>query len=106
MYTSMLGLAAFLSRGKAKIAEGIMWFGVGAIVGWPFSGALLLPLLGSELIAAISTGDFQNAVWGVLNGGLRCFAILVQTISTLSRNLTDIHRDLKLVSIPFSSRNQ
>lgn len=105
MYTSMLGLAAFLNRGKNKIAEGIMWFGVGAIAGWPFSGALLLPLVGSELLAAISTGDVQNTVWGVINGGLRCFAILVWSVPTPLRNLTNMSRDLKLVSIPFSSRN-
>jgi hypothetical protein len=105
MYTAMLGLAAFLNRGKNKIAEGIMWFGVGAIVGWPLSGALLLPLLGSELLAAISTGDVQSVVWGVINGGLRCFAILVWTVLTPLRYLTDMIRDLKSASILFSSRN-
>ncbi|KAH8698593.1 Alg9-like mannosyltransferase family-domain-containing protein [Talaromyces proteolyticus] len=76
MYTSMLGLTAFLNRGRNKIAEGVMWFGAGAIIGWPFAGALLLPLLGGEILTSIFSGTFQSAIWGVIKGGIRCFVIL------------------------------
>lgn len=78
MYTSMLGLTAFLDRrGKNKIAEGIMWFGTGAIVGWPFSGALLLPLLAEEVLSSIFSGHLGNTLWQVVNGGFKCIVILV-----------------------------
>lgn len=74
----MLGLTAFLDRrGKNKIAEGIMWFGTGAIVGWPFSGALLLPLLAEEVLTSIFSGHLGNTLWQVVNGGIRCIVILV-----------------------------
>jgi alpha-1,2-mannosyltransferase len=78
MYSSMLGLAAFLDRqGKQKTAEGIMWFGVGAILGWPFAGALMIPLLLEECIVSIFSGNIGNVVWDILNGATRCFLILV-----------------------------
>ncbi|EEA25590.1 mannosyltransferase [Talaromyces marneffei ATCC 18224] len=77
MYTSMLGLTAFLDRsGKNKIAEGIMWFGIGAIVGWPFSGALLLPLLTEEVLSSIFSGHLGNTLRQIVNGGIRCIVIL------------------------------
>lgn len=74
----MLGLTAFLDRrGKNKVAEGIMWFGAGAIIGWPFSGALLLPLLAEELLTSALSGNLGSAIWQVVNGGIRCIMILV-----------------------------
>ncbi|EED21469.1 alpha-1,2-mannosyltransferase (Alg9), putative [Talaromyces stipitatus ATCC 10500] len=77
MYTSMLGLAAFLDRrGKNKIAEGIMWFGTGAIIGWPFSGALLLPLLAEEVFTSMFSGHFGHTFRQIVKGGIRCIVIL------------------------------
>ncbi|OKL64308.1 hypothetical protein UA08_00919 [Talaromyces atroroseus] len=77
MYASMLGLAAFLDRrGKNKVAEGIMWFATGAIIGWPFAGALLLPLLAEVILTSALSGNLQNAIWQIINGGIRCFVIL------------------------------
>lgn len=78
MYASMLGLAAFLDwRRSQKTAQGIMWFGLGAIVGWPFAGALLLPLLFEEVVIGFISGDMRKVFSEVLNGALRCLAILV-----------------------------
>lgn len=78
MYMSMLGLAAFLDwRGGQKTAQGIMWFGLGAIVGWPFAGALLVPLLLEEVAIGFLAGALKKVAWSVVDGGLRCLAILV-----------------------------
>ncbi|KAL4876260.1 hypothetical protein BJY04DRAFT_231730 [Aspergillus karnatakaensis] len=82
MYASMLGLAAFLDwRGGQKTAQGIMWFGLGAIVGWPFAGALLLPLLAEQVIIGFLSGNTGKVFFDILNGALRCFAILAAEIA-------------------------
>ncbi|KAL4909636.1 hypothetical protein BDW74DRAFT_165072 [Aspergillus multicolor] len=82
MYASMLGLAAFLDwRGGQKTAQGIMWFGLGAIVGWPFAGALLLPLLFEEVVIGFLSNNMRQVSTDVLNGAIRCLAILVAEIT-------------------------
>ncbi|KAL2823347.1 hypothetical protein BDW59DRAFT_173508 [Aspergillus cavernicola] len=82
MYTSMLGLAAFLDwKGGQKTAQGIMWFGLGAIVGWPFAGALLLPLLLEEVIIGFVSANTRKTFLDILNGALRCSAILATEIA-------------------------
>lgn len=78
----MLGLAAFLDwRGGLKMAQGIMWFGLGAIVGWPFAGALIVPLLIEELTIGFISGSMRTVFYSLSNGAVRCGLILV--ISTL-----------------------
>ncbi len=59
MYTTMFGMAAFINwRGGLKTAQGIFWFAVGGILGWPFSVALAVPFLVEEVIfAAVSSRD-------------------------------------------------
>ncbi|KAL4934246.1 dolichyl-P-Man:Man(6)GlcNAc(2)-PP-dolichol alpha-1,2-mannosyltransferase [Aspergillus undulatus] len=82
MYASMLGLAAFLDwRGGQKTAQGIMWFGLGAVVGWPFAGALLLPLLFEEVVIGFIAGNMQKVLFDVVNGGIRCLAILAAEVA-------------------------
>lgn len=82
MYMSMLGLTAFLDwRGGQKTAQGIMWFGLGAIVGWPFAGALLLPLLVEEFVIGFLAGSLKKVVFSVVDGALRCLVILVCSFS-------------------------
>ncbi|KAL4970582.1 Alg9-like mannosyltransferase family-domain-containing protein [Aspergillus stella-maris] len=92
MYASMLGLAAFLDwRGGQKTAQGIIWFGLGAIVGWPFAGALLLPLLFEEIVIGFIAGNMGKVFFDVLNGCLGCLAILAAEVAvdyTFLRKLT------------------
>ncbi|KAJ5091457.1 GPI mannosyltransferase [Penicillium alfredii] len=77
MYMNMLGLAAFLdSRGGQKTAQGIMWFGLGAIVGWPFAGALIVPLLAEELILGFLSGSMSSVLCYIFDGVARCLVIL------------------------------
>ncbi|RLL96768.1 hypothetical protein CFD26_102476 [Aspergillus turcosus] len=77
MYTSMLGLASFLDwRGGQQTAQGIMWFGLGAIVGWPFAGALIIPLLLEEAAISFIAGSLGSLFLGIFKGIMGCFAIL------------------------------
>ncbi|KAA8651731.1 hypothetical protein EYZ11_000064 [Aspergillus tanneri] len=83
MYMSMLGLTAFLDwRAGQKTAQGIMWFGLGAIVGWPFVGALILPLLLEDVVIGFISGSLWTVFFSILNGVLRCLVILAVEIGT------------------------
>ncbi|OGM48531.1 hypothetical protein ABOM_002478 [Aspergillus bombycis] len=81
MYMSMLGLTAFLDWRRQKIAQGIMWFGLGAIVGWPFAGALIVPLLLAEVLVGFISGSLGTVISGIFSGALRCLAILAAEIA-------------------------
>lgn len=85
----MLGLAAFLDwRNGQKTAQGIMWFGIGAIVGWPFAGALLIPLLLEEVAISIISGDIKKITLSVLDGAFRCLLVLVSFSFELMKQLS------------------
>lgn len=82
MYTAMLGAAAFMDwLGGLKTAEGIMWFGIGAIVGWPFAAALIAPLLLEDMYMAYRTKD-REAAFRYADGISRCLVVLVSKISS------------------------
>lgn len=77
MYTTMLGMNSFMDwRGGSKTHVGIMWFGIGAIVGWPFAGALIGPFIAEELILVSITKDFEVAR-RFIDGIVRCSIVLV-----------------------------
>ncbi|CAI7679001.1 unnamed protein product [Penicillium pancosmium] len=77
MYTSMLGLAAFLDyKNGPKTAQGIMWFGLGAVVGWPFAGALILPMILEEIVICFFAGALGSLFYMIFDGALRCLAIV------------------------------
>lgn len=78
MYTAMLGVAAFMNwRGGLKTAEGIMWFGIGGIVGWPFSTALIIPLVAEDLFLASLIGEWSEVIYRYLDGIVRSMIVLV-----------------------------
>ena len=81
MYMNMLGMTSFMDwRGGSKTHVGIMWFGIGAIVGWPFSGALIGPFIVEELILVSITKDFE-VVRRFVDGIVRCLIVLVCILS-------------------------
>ncbi len=87
MYTAMLGTAAFINwRGGLKTAQGIMWFGIGGIVGWPFSIALILPLVVEELFLASVTGEWSDVISRYLDGIMRTVIVLVSKTVTMSQS--------------------
>ncbi len=66
MYGCMLGAAAFMNwRGGLRTAQGIFWFAVAGVLGWPFASALCAPFVLEE-IALIFFGSrdaiFQSLV--------------------------------------------
>lgn len=51
MYMCMLGAAAFMNwRGGLKTAQGIFWFAMAGILGWPFAAALCAPYVIEEFV--------------------------------------------------------
>ncbi|KAI4200360.1 MAG: hypothetical protein LQ350_004008 [Teloschistes chrysophthalmus] len=82
MYTAMLGMAAFMDwRGGLKTGAGMMWFGIGALVGWPFSGALIIPLLAEDVVLSSMTGDVSEIVFRYLDGVVRCLIVLALQVA-------------------------
>ena len=79
MYCSMLGMASFMDwRGGAKTAAGIMWFAIGAIVGWPFAGVLAAPFLLEEVAIASITGNIYEVARRFIDGAARSLIVLVR----------------------------
>ncbi|KAJ6116923.1 GPI mannosyltransferase [Penicillium capsulatum] len=82
MYTSMVGLSAFVElRSGPKTAQGIMWFGLGTIVGWPFAGALIVPLLAEQVIVCCLAGSLGPLFFTILDGAVRCLFILALEVA-------------------------
>lgn len=78
MYTAMMGAAAFMNvKNGLNTTNGIMWFGIGATVGWPFSAALIAPFILDELTYLKRTADINGVASRVLGGALRTLAIAV-----------------------------
>jgi alpha-1,2-mannosyltransferase len=78
MYTTMLGLADFMDWRTGKhTARGIVFFAIGAALGWPFIGALLPPFLIMEAANAFSTASIKKFIEDVTRGGIRSAGIVV-----------------------------
>ena len=78
MYTAMMGAAAFMDvKGGLKTTEGIMWFGIGATIGWPFSAALIVPFIPDEMTYLKRTADVNGVASRVFAGVLKILAIVV-----------------------------
>ena len=80
MYTTMLGMSAFMNwRGGLKTAIGIFWFALGGVLGWPFSMALCAPFLFEAVLFASLTSkdDFIDAIMSFLRGLVSGLLILV-----------------------------
>lgn len=80
MYTTMLGTSAFMdwTRG-VKTTQGIQWFGIGAVLGWPFAAALVFPFMAMETLWAIFDKSILSMIQKSLNGAIRSLIVLVRT---------------------------
>jgi alpha-1,2-mannosyltransferase len=82
MYTSTLGVTAFMDfRGGHKTATGIMWFGIGALLGWPFAGALIVPFVIEDWVVAFLMDDVFEVFRRYLDGTVRCLVVLALQVS-------------------------
>lgn len=105
MYTTMLGFSAFMDwSGAIRTAEGITWFSIGAILGWPFAGALVLPFLAEEVIMSWLTGKTFEGLSRLLQGAMRSLVVLVSLIITTTDN-ADFHRPSKQALTQPSTRS-
>ena len=86
MLTTMMGMSEFMNwQTGLKTANGITWFGIGAIVGWPFSGALILPLFLDELVYVRLTG-ISDSAFRILDGVVRVTIVAVSSFASGSRS--------------------
>ncbi|KAF2835066.1 glycosyltransferase family 22 protein [Patellaria atrata CBS 101060] len=77
MYTTMLGMAAFMDpRGRNRTAWGIFWFAVGGVIGWPFAAALVIPFILEEFLVTAITRDVIPMVQRMLDGTVRSLIVL------------------------------
>jgi len=110
MYTTMLGMAAFINwRGGLKTAQGIFWFAVGGILGWPFSVALAAPFLLEELIFAAmgSREALPKAAMRFIRGIAASLFVLVCCSDTLMSGVPiDVTSSLNSLSHHTSTRKK
>lgn len=109
MYTAMLGASAFMDwQPDLKTSKGILWFGIGACLGWPFAAALSLPFLLEELVLAWLSdrkGQLQF-FWRVSDGAVKSLMILAMQMlidSLFYRKLTMVPLNIVLYNV-FSSK--
>ncbi|KAF1984343.1 glycosyltransferase family 22 protein [Aulographum hederae CBS 113979] len=77
MYTTLLGFTAFMDwKGGLRTAQGIMWFGIGGILGWPFASALVFPFVFEELLMAAMTKEGLDGFHRLLDGTVRSLIML------------------------------
>ena len=78
MYTAMMGIAAFLEVQQGpNTRQGIKWFGMGAVVGWPFSAALIVPLMLDELFYVRLTGNLKESAGRIIGGVAKIATLIV-----------------------------
>ncbi|GAB7352233.1 hypothetical protein MBLNU459_g2706t1 [Dothideomycetes sp. NU459] len=97
MYTTMLGLAAFMDwRGGLRTAQGIMCMLSGAFLGWPFALAMIAPFAVEELMLASLSRDGITLATRFLDGTVRSLIVLAL------QTLIDIFFYKKLVCVPLN----
>ncbi|MCJ1310281.1 mannosyltransferase [Agyrium rufum] len=78
MYMVTMGLASFMDwKGGSNANVGIMWFGIGAFLGWPFVAALVLPLYAQEVLFAYITGEGVELLRRTLDGVTRSTIVML-----------------------------
>lgn len=94
MYMSLLGAAAFMNwKGGLKTAQGIWWFALGAILGWPFAAALSAPFLIEEGVFALLSdrAQFFQAVLRVGRGVLAALSLQVRFTCSILNGVKMAH---------------
>ncbi|KAL7276780.1 mannosyltransferase [Rhizina undulata] len=78
MFTTTLGMSAFIDRSRGyRTVEGIFWFALGGLLGWPFSLAMCVPFIVEELFErGIGWGVMVPRVVRIFKGGVLAAALL------------------------------
>ena len=78
MYTMMLGTTAFVDRSSGfRTVEGVFWFAIGGLLGWPFSLAMVLPFTIEDLYLGVLKSGWANTVGRVFKAGVGALGVLV-----------------------------
>ncbi|KAI9663311.1 MAG: mannosyltransferase [Alyxoria varia] len=96
-------MAAFIDwRGGSRIAQGLMWLGIGTVLGWPFIGLLAAPFVLGELFLAVSKGESSSAIFRMINGFVRSLIALATEVcfdSYFFRRYTSVPFNIVLYNI-------
>lgn len=82
MYMVTLGATAFMNwRGGLKTSQGIFWFAMAGILGWPFASALCAPFLLEELVlmSLSNKSALYEAFVRISRGVVSAILLLVST---------------------------
>ncbi|KAM0718269.1 hypothetical protein Q7P37_006601 [Cladosporium fusiforme] len=99
MYFVMLSVAAFMDwRGGIRTAQGIFWMSIGALLGWPFAAAMIIPFLVEEALLGALT-EWENRIdllFRLLDAAGRCIMVVVIQVAV------DVMFYRKLVFVPLN----
>lgn len=99
MYFVMLSTAAFMDwQGGLRTAQGIFWMAIGALLGWPFAAAMIIPFLVEEALLGALTEweDRIDLLFRLLDAAGRCIMIVVLQVAV------DVMFYKKLVFVPLN----
>lgn len=111
MYMCLLGASAFMNwRGGLKTAQGIFWFAMAGVLGWPFAAALCAPYVLEELILMVfsdTNAKFEAAI-RIGRGIVAGIVLLVRfrEICTCCAKANLYTRQLTLLSTCSSTKRQ
>lgn len=94
MYMAMVGAAAFMNwSGGLKTSQGMFWFAVGGVFGWPFAAALCAPFLLEEgLFAVLSDKErFFEAALRIFRGIVAAGILVVCAVLSLLISCDIVH---------------
>jgi alpha-1,2-mannosyltransferase len=77
-------------RGGLKTSQGIFWFAMAGILGWPFASALCAPYILEELVLMVfsdSTAKLESGI-RIGRGIVAAVLILVRRICVMGLSLT------------------
>ena len=81
MYMAMLGAAVFMNwRGGIKTSQGMFWYAVGGVLGWPFAAVLCAPFVLEEaFFAMISDMErFFESFFRLMRGVVSALVLVVR----------------------------
>lgn len=82
MYFVMLGASAFMNwRGGLKTSQGIFWFAMSGVLGWPFAAALCAPYMLEEAVFTLFN-DKNTLIESIIRLGRGVVAALLLLVGT------------------------
>ncbi|CAZ83103.1 unnamed protein product [Tuber melanosporum] len=81
MYTTMLAMASFMDRRwGSRSVQGVVWFAVGGLLGWPFSMAMCIPFVLEEIFVGCIAWDLVPTLLRLAKGGAVSLILLASIV--------------------------